>query len=135
MVAKAISAVGLEGFEERTLDTLSGGQVQRVLFARVLVQDSPLILLDEPFNAIDANTAADLMNLIERWHDEKRTVVAVMHDLELARERFPNALLLAREKIAWGAGVRRHYAGESVEGANMSECWDDDAPWCEREAV
>ncbi|MBU2581375.1 MAG: ABC transporter ATP-binding protein [Alphaproteobacteria bacterium] len=134
-VARAISAVGLEGFEQRTLDTLSGGQVQRVLFARVLVQDSPLILLDEPFNAIDANTAGDLMNLIERWHKERRTVVAVMHDLDLARDRFPNALLLAREKIAWGETCDVITPANLLKARNMSECWDDDAPWCEREAV
>lgn len=135
MVARAISAVGLEGFEQRTLDTLSGGQLQRVLFARVLVQDSPLILLDEPFNAIDANTAADLMTLIERWHSEKRTVVAVMHDLELARERFPNALLLAREKVAWGETPEVLTAANLLKARTMSECWDENAPWCEREAV
>ncbi len=135
MVGKAISAVGLDGFEQRTLDTLSGGQVQRVLFARVLVQDSPLILLDEPFNAIDVSTAADLMNLIERWHKEKRTVVAVMHDLDLARERFPNALLLAREKIAWGATSEVITSANLLKARAMSECWDDAAPWCEREAV
>lgn len=135
VVAQAISAVGLEGFEQRTLDTLSGGQIQRVLFARVLVQDSPLILLDEPFNAIDANTAADLTNLIERWHKEQRTVVAVLHDLDLARERFPNALLLAREKIAWGDTGSVITPANLLKARSMSECWDDAAPWCEREAV
>ena len=53
-VKQALTAVGLEGFEERPIDTLSGGQLQRALFARVLVQDADIILLDEPFNAIDA---------------------------------------------------------------------------------
>jgi zinc/manganese transport system ATP-binding protein len=135
IVARAISAVGLEGFEGRTLDTLSGGQLQRALFARVLVQDSPLILLDEPFNAIDANTASDLMVLVERWHSERRTVVAVLHDLELARERFPQALLLAREKIAWGDTREVITAANLLRARSMSECWDDKAPWCERDAV
>ena len=76
-IAQAISAVGLEGFEHRVLDTLSGGQLQRVLFARLLVQDAPLILLDEPFTSIDAKTSADLMGLIGRWHGERRTIIAV----------------------------------------------------------
>lgn len=87
-VCAALSAVGLEGFEKRTIDALSGGQMQRILFARVLVEDSPLILLDEPFTAIDARTAVDLMALIERWHGQKRTVIAVLHDLNIVKERF-----------------------------------------------
>ncbi|MBN9269462.1 MAG: metal ABC transporter ATP-binding protein, partial [Mesorhizobium sp.] len=73
-VTSALQAVGLEGFETRPLDTLSGGQLQRALFARVLVQDADLILLDEPFNAIDARTVIDLVALIKRWHAEGRTV-------------------------------------------------------------
>ena len=63
-------AVGLGGFEKRPIDTLSGGQLQRTLFARVLVQDADLILLDEPFNAVDAKTVGDLIALIKRWHGE-----------------------------------------------------------------
>ncbi len=70
-VTKALTAVGLEGFEQRPIDTLSGGQLQRALFARVLVQDADLILLDEPFNAIDTRTVGDLIALIKRWHGEK----------------------------------------------------------------
>lgn len=129
-VSSAISAVGLEGFERRTLDTLSGGQLQRVLFARVLVQDSPLILLDEPFTAIDSKTASDLMSLIERWHGEGRTVIAVLHDLELARERFPRALLLAREIVAWGIAKDVLTAANLLKARTMTERWDDAAPWC-----
>ena len=133
-VRSAISAVGLEGFERRTLDTLSGGQLQRVLFARVLVQDSPLILLDEPFTAIDSKTASDLMSLVERWHGEERTVIAVLHDLELARERFPRALLLAREIVAWGAAKDVLTAANLLRARTMTERWDDTAPWCRRTA-
>src|SRR3954468_17808693 len=81
-VHTAIAAVGLTGFESRTIGSLSGGQMQRVLFARLLLQDAKLILLDEPFTAIDAKTAADLFDLVRRWHDERRTVVAALHDLD-----------------------------------------------------
>ena len=77
---KAIAAVGLQGFENRMLDTLSGGQMQRVLFARVLLQDRPVILLDEPFNAIDRKTVEDLTEAF-CWHKDRRTVVMVSHDL------------------------------------------------------
>ena len=60
----AIKAVGMTGFEKRVISSLSSGQFQRVLFARMLLQDSPIILLDEPFTAIDAKTTADLLNVV-----------------------------------------------------------------------
>ena len=59
-----------QGFETRPIATLSGGQMQRMLFARLLLQDARVILLDEPFNAIDAKTVADLIALMRRWHGE-----------------------------------------------------------------
>src|SRR3954469_17991608 len=101
-IEEAIAAVGLTGFERRPISTLSGGQMQRALFARLLLQDAPIILLDEPFTSIDAKTTADLLDLVRRWHEEERTVVAVLHDLEVVRQVFPETLLLAREPIAWG---------------------------------
>jgi zinc/manganese transport system ATP-binding protein len=84
------------------LSSLSVGQLQRALFARVLLMDAPVVLLDEPFNTIDARTTRDLLHIIQRWHAERRTVVAVLHDLAQVRECFPQTLLLARERIAWG---------------------------------
>src|SRR5581483_9039333 len=84
-IAAALAAVGLTGFENRTIGTLSGGQMQRLLFARVMLQDARLVVLDEPFNAIDARTAADLMMLVKHWHAEGRTVLAALHDLDTVR--------------------------------------------------
>lgn len=127
----ALEAVGLRGFEKRPIDTLSGGQMQRALFARVLVQDADLILLDEPFNAIDARTVADLVALIKRWHGENRTVMVVVHDLELVREHIPHALLLARRPVAWG-DAREVLAPENMlKARQFHEAWDDRAAWCE----
>ena len=79
-IETALAAVGLTGFERRPIGTLSGGQMQRALFARLLVQDAGVILLDEPFTAIDSGTTADLLDIVTHWHAEKRTVVAVLHD-------------------------------------------------------
>src|SRR5208283_3582219 len=76
---KALAAVGLDGFERRPIETLSVGQFQRVLFARLIVQDAELILLDEPFAAVDWRTSEDLLHLVEGWHRERRTVAAVLH--------------------------------------------------------
>jgi len=101
-IAAAISAVGLTGFESRPIGSLSGGQIQRALFARLLLQDARLVLLDEPFTAIDARTMADLIDLVRRWHEEGRTVIAVLHDVETVRAHFPQTLMLARELVAHG---------------------------------
>ncbi|ESZ08529.1 zinc ABC transporter ATP-binding protein AztA [Mesorhizobium sp. M0923] len=129
-VSQALSAVGMEGFERRPIDTLSGGQLQRALFARVLVQDADLILLDEPFNAIDARTVSDLIDLIKRWQGEQRTIMVVVHDLDLVRQHFPDALLLARRPVAWG-DARKTLAPENLLRAwEFHEAWDEDAPWC-----
>jgi len=129
-VTDALTAVGLEGFDSRPIDTLSGGQFQRTLFARVLVQDAQLILLDEPFNAIDAKTIGDLLALIQRWHAEGRTVMVVVHDLDLVRRSFPETLLLARRLVAWGP-TRTTLTTENLARARrFNEAWSDDAPWC-----
>ncbi len=129
-VVKALMAVGLDGFESRPLDTLSGGQLQRALFARVLVQDADLILLDEPFNAVDARTVVDLIALIKRWHGEDRTVLVVVHDLDLVREHFPEALLLARQSVAWGEARKTLSAENLLRARRFHEAWDENAPWC-----
>ncbi|QDB99442.1 zinc ABC transporter ATP-binding protein AztA [Mesorhizobium sp. 8] len=133
-VAEALAAVGLEGFETRALDTLSGGQLQRTLFARVLVQDAGLILLDEPFNAVDAKTVGDLIALIKRWHGEERTVMVVAHDLDLVRHNFPETLLLARQPVAWGATATALGPENMARARRFHEAWEDDAPWCEPDA-
>jgi zinc/manganese transport system ATP-binding protein len=100
---EALAMVGLAGFERQPIEALSAGQFQRVLFARLLVQDARIVLLDEPFAAIDERTTGDLLELIHRWHHEGRTVIAVLHDLDLVREHFPQSLLMAKRPIAWGA--------------------------------
>ena len=130
-IGNALAAVGLDGFEERPLDTLSGGQLQRSLFARVLLQNADLILLDEPFNAIDARTLGDLVELIKRWHGEQRTVLVVLHDLELVRNHFPETLLLARQPVAWGKTGEVLMPGNLLRARRFHEAWDDHAPWCE----
>ncbi len=127
---RAIQSVGLEGFESRTIGSLSSGQFQRVMFARMLVQDAQLILLDEPFNAVDSKTCATLMQLIEKWHQEKRTVIAVLHDDLQVRNHFPDTLLLAREIVAWGKTADVLTSDNLYKARSMAEAWDDDADLC-----
>jgi zinc/manganese transport system ATP-binding protein len=131
----ALEAVGLHGFEDRPIDTLSGGQLQRALFARVLLQDARVILLDEPFTAIDARTVDDLLLLVKRWHGEKRTVVAVLHDYDMVRHSFPDAVLLAREPVAWGPTPITLNDANISRARSMHEAWDEHAPWCAKDAA
>jgi zinc/manganese transport system ATP-binding protein len=129
-LARCIEAVGLAGFEDRPIDTLSGGQLQRTLFARVMLQDASVILLDEPFTAIDAKTVSDLLSLVHRWHGEKRTIIAVLHDYDLVRAHFADAVLLARESVAWGPVDMALHPENLLKARRMHEAWDEDAPWC-----
>jgi zinc/manganese transport system ATP-binding protein len=129
-IARALAAVGLSGFENRGVGTLSGGQMQRMLFARVLLQDARLIVLDEPFNAIDAKTSADLLALVRQWHAEGRTVLAALHDMDLVRAHFPETLLLARGKVAWGATSEVLTTENLAEARRMCEAFDDSAVAC-----
>lgn len=131
----AIAAVGLTGFEQRAIGTLSGGQMQRMLFARLLLQDARLIVLDEPFNAIDAKTCADLLDLVRRWHGERRTVLAALHDVDLVRANFPETLLLAREKVAWGATLQVLTAENLLKARRMCEAFDESAEACAAEVA
>ena len=133
-VEEALAAVGLTGFERRPIGTLSGGQMQRALFARLLLQDAQVILLDEPLTAIDAKTAADLLELVRRWHAEERTVVAVLHDLETVRTHFPETLLVAREPVAWGATSDVLTPENLLRARRMSEAHDPHARACARAA-
>jgi zinc/manganese transport system ATP-binding protein len=129
-IGEALSAVGLNGFENRPIGTLSGGQMQRMLFARVLLQDARLIVLDEPFNAIDAKTSADLVALVRRWHGEERTVLAALHDLDVVRKHFPETLLLARGPVAWGPTAEALTPENLLVAMRMCEAFDDRAAAC-----
>ncbi len=134
-IEHAIEVVGLTGFEERPIGTLSTGQMQRALFARLLLQDAPVIVLDEPFNAVDSKTVNDLVALVQRWHGEKRTIIAALHDLDLVRTTFPAALLLARELVAWGRTGGVLTAENLLKARRMCEAFDEDADACRVDAA
>lgn len=130
-VDAALRAVGLDGFERRSIGSLSSGQLQRVMFARMLVQDAELILLDEPFNAIDSRTTAALLGLVRQWHQQQRTVIAVLHDDSLVRQHFPDTLLLARELVGWGATAEVLTEPHLQRARAMAEAWDEAAEPCD----
>ena len=101
-VVEAVEAVGLLDSIHRRIGELSVGQLRRAFFARLLLVDAEVMLLDEPFAAVDMRTVESLLALVARWHQEGRTIIAVMHEFDQVRAHFPSALLLARSPIAWG---------------------------------
>ncbi len=134
-IAEAISAVGLEGFELRPIGSLSSGQMQRALFARLLLQDARLVLLDEPFTAIDARTMADLIDIVRRWHGEGRTVLAVLHDFDVIRANFPETLMLARQLVAHGPTEQVLTAENQFRARQMCEACAGPPHTCGRSAA
>jgi zinc/manganese transport system ATP-binding protein len=125
--------VGLVDLADRGIGSLSGGQFQRVLFARLLLQDARLILLDEPFRAVDSKTVADLIALILSWHNEGRTVLAALHDIEQVRAHFPTTLLLARELVAFGEKRKVLTPGNLAKARELVEAFDEHAEICARD--
>ncbi len=121
----ALHTVGLCGFAQRPISALSAGQFQRVLFARLLLQDADLILLDEPFNAIDSKTTAELLALVADWHARQRTVIAVLHDHSQVHQHFPQTLLLARGVVAWGDTAEVLTPQHLGQARLLGESWDD----------
>jgi zinc/manganese transport system ATP-binding protein len=130
-ISAALAQTGLAGFERRLIGELSTGQTQRVLFARLMLQDADVVLLDEPFNAVDERTTADLLAVVRRWHAEGRTVIAVLHDMAQVRAHFERTLLLAREVVAWGPTDAVLHEQALRRARQMVEAWDEAAPACE----
>lgn len=126
----ALDAVGLTGFGSRRLNTLSVGQLQRALFARVIVEDTKVVLLDEPFSAVDNTTTEALWRIIHTWQREGRTIIAALHDMNEVRIHCPQTLLLAREVIGWGKTEHVLTATNLERAKTMIEAWDDHAPAC-----
>ncbi len=121
----ALMEVGLDGFARRAIGNLSAGQLQRVLFARIVLQDSAVILLDEPFAGMDMPTTTDLLRLIQRWHRQGRTVVAVLHDLAMVRAQFPSTLLLAQNVVAWGPTEAALTRDHLLRAWGVPPLWDE----------
>ncbi|MEM6589746.1 MAG: zinc ABC transporter ATP-binding protein AztA [Pseudomonadota bacterium] len=134
-IDEAIAAVGLTGLGKRAIGSLSGGQMQRALFARLLLQDARLVLLDEPFTAIDARTMADLLQVIANWHAEGRTVVAVLHDFETVKDHFPQTLMLARELVDHGPTTRVMTSENQMRARQMCEACEAAPHICGKSAA
>ncbi len=120
-----LEQVGLSSFAKTPLQALSGGQFQRVLFARLILQNAPVIFLDEPFTGVDGRTIEDLMRLIHVWVQEGRLVIAVLHDLDLVQDHFPQTLLLARHFYMRGPTAQVLTKDNMRRAIEASREWED----------
>ncbi len=131
-IMEALERVGMSNFAHRMIGELSNGQFQRVLFARMLVQDACYLLLDEPFNAVDAATTQALLQVLQLAMDEGKTVIAVLHDIEQVKSHLPNTLLLAREKVAAGSSVEVLSEANLHAALSLMQPKNNNAQaWCE----
>ncbi|HHT2830337.1 taurine ABC transporter ATP-binding subunit [Klebsiella aerogenes] len=119
IAAQMLKKVGLQGAEKRFIWQLSGGQRQRVGIARALAADPQLLLLDEPFGALDAFTREQMQTLLLRlWHETGKQVLLITHDIEEAVFMASELVLLSpgpgrvQERLPLEFG-RRFVAGES----------------------
>lgn len=118
----AIARLSLRAFAERTLGSLSGGELQRAVLARALAQEAPVLLLDEPTSALDLGRQQQALELVDALRrDDGLTVIAAMHDLSLAGQYADRLLLLDRGRlIAHGPAttvlseerIKTHYEAE-----------------------
>lgn len=126
----ALTQVAMAGFANRPIGQLSNGQFQRVLFARMLVQNASVLLLDEPFHAVDAATTYALLDVLRQYQSQRHcTIIAVLHDYEHVRAYFAHTLLLAREKIAAGR-TENVLTDALLKQANAAMNQHDLAEWC-----
>lgn len=116
-VQEALEIVGLADYSERQISQLSGGQFQRVLIARCLVQEADYILLDEPFVGIDSVSEEIIMNTLRDLRKAGKTVLIVHHDLSKVPHYFDQVLLVNREVIAFGP------TKETFTEANLQEAY------------
>ena len=98
----ALSKLGIAALADRQISQLSGGQQQRVFLARALVQDADVYVMDEPFQGVDATTERAVVELLHSLRAERKTVVAVHHDLQTVPEYFDWVTLLNVRRVASG---------------------------------
>jgi len=121
-VARALRRAGVEELADRSVDALSGGQRQRVWIAMVLAQETDLVLMDEPTTYLDVVHQIEVLELARSLRDEGRTVVLVLHDLNLAL-RYATHVVFVRD----GAVVRSGHPAEVVDPALLAAVYGLDA--------
>lgn len=116
---EALERVGMADLASRPIGELSGGQRQRVFVARALVQDARLLLMDEPFTGVDADTEAKLVGVMRELRDDGVTSIVVHHDLGSLSRLFDDAIVLNRRLVAAGP------LAESVTPQTLREAYGE----------
>ena len=101
-IKNALDRVNLYNMEQKYMHQLSYGQRQRVLFAGVIIRNADLILLDEPFNGVDVVSTESMINVITEWCGAGKTIITVMHDLQMVQQLFNYTLLLTNKISQFG---------------------------------
>jgi len=116
-VEKAIHAAGLDDFAHRDVRTLSGGQRQMAYLAMLLAQESPNVLLDEPFTHLDVGAQLDVAQVIRHMRDEGKCVVVVVHDLNMLEQVCDRAVLIDNGKIAFDGSAEDCLRSDALQNA------------------
>lgn len=109
-----LAQLKMQGYEHRQIGELSGGQLQRVIVARALMQDADFYILDEPFTGVDFTTESDLMELFRSLAKENKGIVLVHHDLSTVTAYFDELLLVSSSLIA-GGKTEEVYTSENIK--------------------
>lgn len=115
-IMQTLQRVRMADLADAQPGALSGGQLQRVLFARLLMQQAPLLLLDEPFTGIDSQTVELLLDVLVERHRAGCTLIVVLHDLAMVNSWFPRQLQLHTDGVEWRNGAVRPQPLRQVGG-------------------
>ncbi|AGV73262.1 anchored repeat-type ABC transporter, ATP-binding subunit [Lactococcus cremoris] len=115
-VAQALEKVNLSEYADRQIGELSGGQFQRVLLARCLVQEADYIFLDEPFVGIDSVSEKIIMDILQDLKEQGKLILIVHHDLSKVKVYFDELIILNKEIIAYGK-VKESFTHENLKKA------------------
>ncbi len=118
-IDEALALTELQSLQHRALHTLSGGERQRALIAAALVQNTPIIMLDEPFSALDPYHQAECIHLLQTLHQQGKTIICILHDLSVVWRYIPHVLGLNREGILFHGRSR-----DMLTAKNVSRLYD-----------
>ncbi|MFZ5954174.1 MAG: metal ABC transporter ATP-binding protein [Candidatus Dependentiae bacterium] len=111
---EALSLVDMIDFEHRPINSLSGGQQQRVFLARALMQEASIYIMDEPFVGVDMFSEKAIIQVLRQLRNQKKTIIAVHHDLNTVKEYFDWTLMINKSSISCGP-IEQAFTPEHIQ--------------------